>query len=186
MPGAGAIDPGTARCHARRVHPATAHPRSRLVSWGCLRGRSARPLWIGLASVVVATPIVPPAPTAGGHRSLFGRSDTEIGNQNVATDAAGDALVVWTAGSAIVGSVRPAGAAFGPPEVLVPLARAMSVAVGADGHAVVAWLQGAGQDWEIWARTARLPSGMWSEPTRVSGPGTAHARSDLPPDMKAA
>src|SRR6185312_15748871 len=109
--------------------------------------------------VVVAMTIVTPAPAAGRHRSLLGASDAEIGHQDVATDAAGDALVVWTAGSVVVwtegavimGSVRPAGAAFGPAEVLAPAARVVSVAVGVDGHAVVAWVQGAGQDWEIWA-----------------------------------
>ncbi len=60
----------------------------------------------------------------------------------VALDAAGDAVAAWnTSGAAVEAATRPAGGAWGAPEVLCTTCDKPALAVDADGNAVAAWVR---------------------------------------------
>jgi hypothetical protein len=93
-----------------------------------------------------------------------------ISTPDVALDSAGNATAVWARwdGSAtmVESSFRPAGRAWGTPEVLAE-ATSPQVVVDRNGNWTVTWERSVGLNVAI-ESTSRAPGGSWSEPVAVT------------------
>jgi hypothetical protein len=93
-----------------------------------------------------------------------------ISTPDVALDSAGNATAVWArwdGGATVVeSSFRPAGQAWGAPEVLAE-ATSPQVVVDRNGNWTVDWERGVGSNVVI-ETTSRAPGGSWSEPVEVT------------------
>jgi hypothetical protein len=118
---------------------------------------------------------------AGGQWSapvpVSGSGDGDLDAPQVAVNARGDAVAVWSAGIGSTGAVRvsarPAGGAWSDPHVISEGAvygGGQDVAIDAQGNATVIWSEIVGDEDPSWlVRAASRPSGgNWSEPENLS------------------
>jgi hypothetical protein len=101
----------------------------------------------------------------------------------VAVDAAGDAVAVWSRSNGskyiVQSATRPAGGVWGPPLDLSAAgadAKGPQVAVDGAGRFVVVWSRSTGPSTAVIQSATGLPSGAWSGPDELSTSG----RNDEP------
>jgi hypothetical protein len=139
-----------------------------------MKSRAGALLAILAVASAVAAFLVPAAQAEWLPPVEISEPAAHAGGSHVALDAAGNATAVWdrSDGTATVveTAYRPAGAPWGPPQVLSPpSSQAPQVVVDRNGVLTAVWERWAGTNLYAIETTSRMPGQEWSAPVEVTG-----------------